>query len=64
MTKAELIEMMSEYPDETMVVIPGYESGLSDVMHVEDVKLKLNVNIAWFYGPHEDRGDTDAIFIH
>jgi hypothetical protein len=31
MTKAELIEMLSEYPDETMVVIQGYEGGLEDI---------------------------------
>jgi hypothetical protein len=65
MTKAELIEMMFDYPDDTMVVIPGYEGGLSDVTHVEDVKLKLNINSAWYYGPHEDDkdGDTDAIYL-
>ena len=66
MTKAELIEAMSEFPDETMVVIPSFEGGLSDVDYVEDVKLKLNANSAWWYGPHEDDkdGDTDAIYIH
>jgi hypothetical protein len=66
MTKAELIELMFEYSDDTMVVIPGYQGGLSDVSWVEEVKLKLNVNSAWYYGPHEaeDDGDTVAIYLH
>ena len=66
MTKAELIEMMSEYPNETMVVVSGYEGGKKDVTEVDQIKLKLNVNDSWYYGPHEEEedGDTVAIYLH
>ena len=66
MTKAELIEMMSEYPEDTMVVIQGYEGGLEDITEVEKIKLKLNYNTSWYYGPHkaDNNGDTDAIYLH
>jgi hypothetical protein len=65
MTKAELIEMMREYPDDTMVVIQGYEGGLEDITEIEKIKLKLNYNTSLFYGPHkeDDDGDTDAIYL-
>ena len=66
MTKAELIEALSEYPDDTMVVVSGYEGGRKDVTEVDQIKLKLNANVAWYYGPHEEEedGDTDAIYLH
>lgn len=35
MTKAELIQALAEFPDETVVVVDGYESGLDDVAGVE-----------------------------
>jgi hypothetical protein len=38
MTKAELIDALSEYPDDTVVVIRGYEGGRKDIGEVE----KLN----------------------
>jgi hypothetical protein len=66
MTKAELIEALSPFPDDTMIVIPGYEGGRKEVEWTEEIKLKLNVNTEWYYGPHEEdtRGDTNAIYIH
>ena len=66
MTKAELIDALSEYPDDTMVVISGYEGGRKEVAEVCQIKLQLNVNVSRYYGPHEegDDGDTDAIYLH
>jgi hypothetical protein len=66
MTKAELIEALNEYPDDIMIVIPGHEGGRKEVEWAEGIKLKLNVNTVWYYGPHEEEsdGDTDAIYIH
>ena len=66
MTKAELIVALREYPDDTMVVVSGYEGGRKDVTEVDQIKLKLNVNDSWYFGPHEeeDDGDTDAIYLH
>jgi hypothetical protein len=63
MTKAELIEMMSEYPDETMVVIRGFAEGQTCAIDVEWVKLKLTPRVE---DPYEidEGGDTDAIYLH
>ena len=62
MTKAELIEMMSEYPDDTVVVVRGWDGGQAPV-DVEWVKLKLT---PWVDDPYEidEDGDTDAIYLH
>jgi hypothetical protein len=66
MTKAELIDALSEYPDDTMVVVSGYEGGRKDIAEVEKIKLKLNYNTSCYYGPHkaDNNGDTDAIYLH
>jgi hypothetical protein len=67
MTKAELIEALSQFPDETMVVVRGWRGGCTTNLDVERVKLELNVNLYDYdLEPHEvDKdGDTDAIYIH
>jgi hypothetical protein len=67
MTKAELIEALSEYPDDIMVVIQGHEGGCTPWLDLDPVKLKLNSNLGDnMLGPHEvdEDGDTNAIYIH
>lgn len=54
MTKKELIEMLSPYPDDILVCVNGYEGGYNEVSNLEETKLVLNVNTAWFYGKHEE----------
>lgn len=62
MNAEELIEELKKVPPKTMVVISGYEGGLNEVSTVEAVKIRLNVNDAWYYGKHEHAvfGDTDT----
>lgn len=66
MTKTDLIEALSEFPDDTMVVIRGIEGGCCPWIDIDLVKLKLNSNLGDNLGPHEveDDGDTDAIYIY
>jgi|688.fasta_scaffold1346111_2 hypothetical protein len=64
MTKAELIEVLREFPDVIMVVVGG---GCTPWVDIEMVKLKLNSNLGDnTLGPHEvdEDGDTDAIYIY
>jgi hypothetical protein len=65
MNVKELIEQLQSFDLDAMVVISGYEGGYSEVDCVDDIKLKLNVNTAWYYGEHEQRsdGETPAVRI-
>ena len=54
MTIAELIKNLQEYPEDTRVVIPGYEGGLTDVDTAEMTEIYLNYNDTWYYGKHEE----------
>jgi hypothetical protein len=53
MTKAELIEALSEFPDETMVVVRGWRGGYASNIEVEKVKTE-DVDYS---------SDTNAIYI-
>jgi hypothetical protein len=67
MTKAELIEVLREFPDDIMVVVGGWGGGCTPWVDIEMVKLKLNSNLGDnTLGPHEvdEDGDTDAIYIY
>ena len=53
MTIAELIEKLKEYPQDTRVVVRGYEGGVNDVEYLEDTYISLNKNTVWCYGKHD-----------
>jgi hypothetical protein len=53
MTIAELIEELQNYPQDTRVVVRGYEGGVNDVDYVEETEIYLNYNTASYYGKHE-----------
>ena len=62
----ELIEKLQRYDSEQMVVINGYEGGDDEIKEVKEIKLKLNVNKAWYYGKHEivdDNEDFDCVTV-
>lgn len=65
MTVRELIEELSKKDQDKLVVKGGYEGGLVEVAGPADIKMNMNVNRDWYYGPHEeeDDGDTDAVKI-
>jgi hypothetical protein len=53
MNVKELIELLNNKNPETRVVVKGYEGGLNDVGEIELIPIRLNVNVDWYYGPHE-----------
>ena len=65
MNVKELIEKLSQYDPETMVIRSGYEGGVEEVSEVAETTILENVNSEWYYGSHEisSEGTTKAIFI-
>lgn len=49
----DLILELKKHDPEARVCMPGYEGGMYYPMHVVPVTLALDVNTAWYYGPHE-----------
>jgi len=70
MNVKQLIEKLSTYDPETMVIIGGYEGGVDEAHQAGEVKIKLNAYTEWYYGKHEvtdrddDPFDCEAIYIH
>ena len=57
MTVKELIEQLQQLDPEIHVFVRGYEGGYCDV-GISNIKdIVLNVNTAWYYGPHDDAED-------
>lgn len=53
MTVSELIEELRKLPQNSMVVVNGYEGGVKSVDFVDETVVALNVNTEWYYGEHE-----------
>jgi hypothetical protein len=58
MTVAELIEMLKAVPQDSMVVIPGYEGGFDNPsVHTDtlvvDTNWDGNNKTTWYYGRHD-----------
>lgn len=54
MTVKELIAKLQALPNQDqLVTVNGYEGGYTDVDEIETIRLRLNVNTSWYYGPHE-----------
>lgn len=65
-TVKELIEKLKTMPQEAIVLLDGYEGGLSDIGTIKTASVDLNVNKEDYYGPHEesDSGSTEAVLLH
>ena len=53
MTVRELIHELRKHNPDSRVVARGYEGGVEEVRNCFAVTIALNVNTAWYYGPHE-----------
>jgi len=57
MTKKELIEKLSEYPDDMLILVDGYESGFDDVKDIYPIEAVLvqpePEKSSWFSGRYE-----------
>jgi len=62
----ELILRLQACDPELIVVVDGYEGGVTEVQNIVDRKpLKLNVNEDWWYGEHEiDSADHDCFAVY
>jgi hypothetical protein len=54
----ELIEQLQGFDPELMVVRPGYEGGVTEVLEATETMLALNVNAEWYYGEHGEVSNT------
>lgn len=64
----ELIEQLQALPQDALLVTSGYEGGLNEISGASSIQIILNVNKAWYYGPHEEApsgeiGDLGAVYI-
>jgi hypothetical protein len=50
---SELIAILKDLDQEARIVTRGYEGGYLDPDTCAEMTLVLNVNNAWYYGPHE-----------
>jgi len=53
MTVKELMEILSKVDPNLMVVVSGYEGGVTEPGEVKIKTAALNVNKEWYYGEHE-----------
>lgn len=65
MTVKQLIETLQQLDPEQMIVTSGYEGGYDETLFVRPIRLRLNVNTAWYYGAHEqdDNGECHAVCV-
>lgn len=54
MTIAELIKELEKYPQDTRVVVRGYEGGVNDVDTIEETEIYLNYRTVRWCGKHEE----------
>ncbi|WP_274644317.1 hypothetical protein [Pseudomonas serbica] len=59
MTKLELIEALASFPDDTKIVLDGYESGFCDVLGLELVDVAYQPNGSYYDGAYQ-RVDPDC----
>jgi len=58
----DLIAALQTFPPNALVVVDGYEGGVSAAKLPASVRVVLNVNTSWYYGPHEIVSPGDAEF--
>ena len=59
MTVQELIDQLSQLDPNTLIMIDGYEGGISEIKSIDDAPIVLNYNSEPWYGPHEYLENTD-----
>lgn len=53
MNVGELRKALDEMPDEMIVVVAGYEGGVTPLLEGRHVNLALNVHSEFYYGKHQ-----------
>ena len=58
MTKKELIEILSQYDDDMLILIPGYESGFDLTSYITSAYVKKIPDVYWWDGEYEVSKDS------
>ena len=61
MTAQQLIQLLQNLPPTTKIMVRGYEDGYNDILKLIEVKIKNNIESAWYNGEYEESRDADAI---
>ena len=61
MTVNELKEKLNSIPDDTLVLVKGYEDGYNDIHWIRQMKVQLNVHEHWYEGAHDETKDANGI---
>jgi len=68
MTKKELVELLSQYDDDMLILIPGYESGYDDIGHTELANTFMVLDADWYDGEYQIAMDNslpdNSILLH
>ena len=59
----ELIEALEKEDPEMLVCVDGYEGGYDNAKGPSIIKVDLNVNEEWYYGSHDEDGETEVIVL-
>jgi hypothetical protein len=54
MNVKQLIEELQKHNPDDLVVVNGYEGGVSEVKTLEKMVIALDVHDQWYYGAHEE----------
>ena len=65
-TVKELIQDLSKLPQDSIVLVQGYEDGLSDIALIKQINVTLNCHSEEWNGPHEEdsNGYQDAVLLY
>ena len=64
MTVKQLIKKLETMPQNSQVVVDGYEGGVDDIKVIAEVKIGLDYNQEQYYGRHEiGEGDVKAVHL-
>jgi hypothetical protein len=66
----ELIEKLQAFDQEMLVLVDGYEDGLTEPKEPIVIKVNLNVHNEWYYGKHKqvykndkEKEDCEAVYL-
>ena len=65
LTVQQLINQLKMLPEDALVLVDGYEDGLSEIRYAKLVNVKLNVYQEDYYGPHQisNLGAVNAVYL-
>ena len=68
MTKKELVEILSQYDDDMLILIPGYESGFNLTGYVTSTLVMKRPRANWWDGEYLVSNDSqltpNAVLLH